>query len=269
MFHHRIDAETSSNKLTVHSVLKQHILLNHIQFNKQLPHGTSILYPSTPFTFKSKGLDCFFPTGSKNTSQSVHVLQFSRWEFQESKLRPLTLWPCVEFGTCIYIEICRYIIKSLNVQKIIYLYIHKIDMIYMYIYICAEVDHIPRHPVRRIYIARKVWHRHRHHQRGLFPNPGMFHKIGWQWDMSPVTRLSWRSIFPCTNLTQWSNTVDDSDMTSIIIKLSKPEKISMFTSNLPMEAFEQRFKRWEAGALRIWFLSSKAPQEVPVSNWLR
>ena len=126
MFHHRIDAETSSNKLTVHSVLKQHILLNHIQFNKQLPHGTSILYPSTPFTFKSKGLDCFFPTGSKNTSQSVHVLQFSRWEFQESKLRPLTLWPCVEFGTCIYIEICRYIIKSLNVQKIIYLYIHKL-----------------------------------------------------------------------------------------------------------------------------------------------
>lgn len=60
MFHHRIDAETSSNKLTVHSVLKQHILLNHIQFNKQLPHGTSILYPSTPFKFKSKRLDCFF-----------------------------------------------------------------------------------------------------------------------------------------------------------------------------------------------------------------
>lgn len=68
---------------------------------------------------------------------------------------------------------------------------------------------MPRHPVHRIYIARKVWHHHKHHQRGLFPNPGM----------SSVTRLSWRSIFPCTNLTQWSNTVDDSDMTSIIIKL--------------------------------------------------
>lgn len=77
------------------------------------------------------------------------------------------------------------------------------------VYIDTEVDRMPRHPVHRIYIARKVWHHHTHHQRGLFPNPGM----------SSVTRLSWRSIFPCTNLTQWSNTVDDSDMTSIIIKL--------------------------------------------------
>lgn len=77
MFHHRIDAETSSNKLTVHSVLKQHILLNHIQFNKQLPHGTSILYPSTPFTFKSKGLDCFFQPGRKI---QVKVFMFSNFQ---------------------------------------------------------------------------------------------------------------------------------------------------------------------------------------------
>ena len=96
MFHHRIDAETSSNKLTVHSVLKQHILLNHIQFNKQLPHGTSILYPSTPFKFKSKRLDCFFSNRVEKYKSNCSCSPIFKVRIQESKLRPLTLWPCVE-----------------------------------------------------------------------------------------------------------------------------------------------------------------------------
>lgn len=187
------------------------------KLDKQLPHGTSISpNPLYKQTTRSEGLDCFDPVEKYKSNCSRFPI------FKVSIPRTWGHSPCDLVLNVAHACTLKYVDTSSNhkcTKDNISIYINQytiinIDMIYMYIYICAEVDHIPRHPVRRIYIARKVWHRHRHHQRGLFPNPGM----------SSVTRLSWRSIFPCTNLTQWSNTVDDSDMTSIIIKLSKPEK---------------------------------------------
>lgn len=136
MFHHRIDAETSSNKLTVHSVLKQHILLNHIQFNKQLPHGTSILYPSTPFKFKSKRLDCFFSNRvekykSNCSCSPMFKVRIPRKWVEATHLVTLHWIICVCIyiyksicvyaymfcGICIYMEICKYIIKSWMYKK--------------------------------------------------------------------------------------------------------------------------------------------------------